>query len=75
MSRVEEEGDWSLFDPVDVPTLNNLCGVAFSEEYRRLEHTVTPLHKVKARDLWLRVLQVQAETGSPFIMYSDSING
>ena len=75
MVRVDLGHKWSLFDPSDVPSLFDVYGNAFTTEYRRLEAKVTPVRVVEARVLWLRILQVQAETGCPFVMYSDAING
>ena len=75
MERVRDEATWSLFDPADVPSLLGLHGDRFSQEYRRLELFVKPLARVAAREIWLRVLELQVETGGPFIMYSDAMNG
>ena len=75
MHRVRSDQKWALFDPLDVPSLEGLSGDAFAEEYVRLERSVTPMCVMPAREIWLRVLEFQVETGGPFILYSDAING
>ncbi|TFK87836.1 putative ribonucleoside-diphosphate reductase large chain [Polyporus arcularius HHB13444] len=74
MDRVQEDGIWSMFDPLDVPTLSGLHGDAFVSEYLRAERELCAIYVASARDLWLRIIQLQIEGGEPFILYSDSIN-
>ncbi|MEM7172984.1 MAG: ribonucleoside-diphosphate reductase subunit alpha [Pseudomonadota bacterium] len=33
-----------------------------------------PIRKVKARDLWIRILTARIETGEPYIVYGDTVN-
>lgn len=75
MRRVHEDKDWSLFCPGDVPQLIDLCGVAFDAEYERVEQAGLAKGTVKARDLWKDIILSQIESGGPFILYKDSVNG
>ena len=33
-----------------------------------------PIRKIKARDLWIRILTARVETGEPYIIYGDHVN-
>ncbi|MEO6801985.1 MAG: ribonucleoside-diphosphate reductase subunit alpha [Granulicella sp.] len=79
MERVEEEGNWILFSPDEVPDLHDLYGNAFAERYtfyeakaQRGEMRVT--RSVKAQDLWRRMLTMLFETGHPWITFKDACN-
>ncbi len=67
--------DWSLFDPTDVPLLQTSFGDDFTCAYEEYEQTVTPLERTGARDLWNVICRAQQESGTPFLMYQDTING
>ncbi|MGI1678707.1 MAG: ribonucleoside-diphosphate reductase subunit alpha [Cellvibrionaceae bacterium] len=79
MKRVFEEKDWTLFSPNDVPDLHDLYGTEFEtryEEYERLaaEGKIKPFKKVKALELWRKMLGMLFETGHPWITFKDSCN-
>ena len=78
MKRVFEEGDWTLFSPNEVPDLHDLCGAAFEQrycEYERLAADGKLLAKrVKAADLWRKMLSMLFETGHPWITFKDACN-
>ncbi|KAI9058880.1 alpha subunit of ribonucleoside-diphosphate reductase [Trametes sanguinea] len=74
MSRVEEGGMWSLFDPSDVPELLECFGHDFTATYMLLEDDDKALMTIPARDLWDRIVLAQMETGTPFMLYQDAIN-
>ncbi len=79
MKRVFEDGNWTLFSPNDVPDLHDLYGPAFEaryEEYeRQTENGALKLFKrVKAQDLWRKMLGMVFETGHPWITFKDSCN-
>ncbi len=40
MKRVQEQGDWILFNPSDVPDLHDLYGKKFEEKYIEYEALV-----------------------------------
>jgi len=74
MKRVREDGVWSLMCPVSSPGLADVWGDKFVEMYERYESEGKFVRQVKARDLWLKVLTAQIETGVPYILYKDSSN-
>lgn len=75
MLRTEEDQNWSLFDPADVPSLSSTYGDGFAAEYKEYEQSGTAVAVVSARDLWGAICRAQEESGVPFIMYQDAING
>lgn len=75
MRRSEDGLDWSLFDPVDVPSLSSTYGDAFAVQYESYEVSGCAVSVVPARELWAAISKAQEESGVPFIMYLDAING
>ncbi len=75
MQRLRSKESWSLFDPLEVPLLLTTTGAAFTTAYEEYERTVVPLERVPSRDLWNVVCRAQQESGTPFLMYQDNING
>ena len=79
MKRVFEDGDWTLFSPNDVPDLHDLHGSAFETRYLNYEALTQTgeleLYKrVKAQDLWRKMLSMLYETGHPWVTFKDSCN-
>lgn len=79
MKRVFQEKDWTLFSPNDVPELHDLFGLAFEEKYEEYEAKaesglLKPSKKVKALDLWRKMLGMLFETGHPWITFKDPCN-
>ncbi len=75
MKRVEENGDWTLFSPSDVPELHHIYGKEFEKKYRAYEkNPPRSARKVKAADLWKKALTMLFETGHPWITYKDPCN-
>ena len=79
LQRVEAGGDWTLFSPNEVPDLHDLYGVAFAAAYRGYEAAadrgeIRVFKRVKAVDLWRRMLTVLFETGHPWITFKDACN-
>ncbi len=74
MERLASDGQWSLFDPADVPGLLTTHGGSFTAQYEEYVRTVEPVAVVRARDLWGTICRAQQESGGPFLMYQDSIN-
>ena len=65
---------WSYFCPDDCPGLSDVYGEAFRELYERYEREGRARKQVKARDLWLKILDSQMETGTPYILFKDAVN-
>ncbi|MFB2538385.1 MULTISPECIES: ribonucleoside-diphosphate reductase subunit alpha [unclassified Acinetobacter] len=78
MQRVIENGEWTLFSPSDAPDLHDLTGHAFATryaEYEALAEQKQILHKkVRAQDLWRKMLSMLFETGHPWITFKDACN-
>ena len=79
MKRVFTDGDWTLFSPNDVPDLHDLFGKAFEaryEEYEQLcrEGKMRLFKRIKAQDLWRKMLGMLFETGHPWITFKDVCN-
>ena len=75
MKRVLEDGIWTLFDPYDVKELTNLHGEAFEKRYLELENDESILkERLKAKDLWKKILTSYFESGTPFICFKDNAN-
>jgi ribonucleoside-diphosphate reductase alpha chain len=98
MRRVEEDGEFTLFDPKSVSILSELYGKQFDDFYeacetlsqgkesdeadRKIKEKFPTFDKgflknskrIKARDLWDRILASQIETGTPYMLYKDAAN-
>jgi len=79
MERMEANAEWTLFSPNEVPDLHDLFGRAFKdryEEYERLadEGKITLFKRVKAVELWRKMLGALFETGHPWITFKDPCN-
>lgn len=74
MEKVQRDEDWCLFSSNDCPGLSDCWGNAFNELYFEYEKEQRYIKRVKARDLWFRILTCQIETGTPYLLYKDSCN-
>jgi ribonucleoside-diphosphate reductase alpha subunit len=74
MTRVKANEEWSLFCPDECPGLSDVYGDEFDALYARYEAEGRHRSKVKARDLWFRILDSQMETGTPYLCYKDAVN-
>ena len=79
MRRVMEGGDWTLFSPATCPDLHDKFGIAFEEAYTAYEAKadrgeIKLFKRVKATDLWRRMLSMLFETGHPWITFKDACN-
>ncbi|MBC8369571.1 MAG: ribonucleoside-diphosphate reductase subunit alpha [Planctomycetes bacterium] len=74
MRRVKEGGEWSLFDPKDVPHFVDIFGEEFDKEYARAEEAGLAKETVPARDLYSRMMRTLAQTGNGWMTYKDSCN-
>jgi ribonucleoside-diphosphate reductase alpha chain len=79
MKRVSEDGDWTLFSPSDVPDLHDLYGRAFEERYNAYEEQTQNgqmklFRRIKAQELWRKMISMLFETGHPWITFKDTCN-
>jgi len=75
MRRVQEDDIWTLFDPYDCKELTTLHGEEFNKKYEEFEQDETLVkEKVKAKNLWKKILTSYFESGSPFLCFKDNAN-
>lgn len=79
MKRMFEDQEWTLFSPHDVPDLHDLFGKAFEERFEEYEQMaangeIKLFKKVRALDLWRKMLGMLFETGHPWITFKDACN-
>jgi len=79
MKRVRDDGDWFLFSPDEVPMLLETFGSAFEANYASYEMLANKgeiklFKKMKARDLWRKMVTMLYETGHPWITFKDPSN-
>ena len=74
MERVEQDWQWSLFDPKKVPHLVDLYGDDFREAYLAAESDGLYEEQVPARQLYSRMMRSLAETGNGWMTFKDSSN-
>ncbi|MHB9021537.1 MAG: ribonucleoside-diphosphate reductase subunit alpha [Halothiobacillus sp.] len=79
MQRVMEDSDWTLFSPADCPDLHDLTGKAFEKTYLGYEARVDSgsfknYRRIKATNLWRKMLSMLFETGHPWITFKDPCN-
>lgn len=79
MKRVMENGEWTLFSPVDTPDLHDKFGAEFEAAYVAYEAKAATgqlkLHKkLPAIQLWRKMLTMLFETGHPWITFKDACN-
>ncbi len=74
MERVEQDWQWSLFDPKKVPHLVDLYGDDFREAYLQAENEGLYEQQIPARQLYSRMMRSLAETGNGWMTFKDSSN-
>jgi len=79
MKRVFEDKDWTLFTPNDTVDLHDLYGAAFEAryvEYEKMadEGKLSVFKRLKAQDMWRKMLGMLFETGHPWVTFKDPCN-
>ena len=74
MERVHTNSKWSLFCPDRTPGLDDCYGEEYKKLYLDYESKNLYVKQINARDLWIKVLDSQMETGTPYMLYKDSVN-
>jgi ribonucleoside-diphosphate reductase alpha chain len=79
MKRLREDGDWTLFSPDETPELHHLYGKKFEAKYAEYEAKaargeIALWKRVKARDLWRKMITMLFETGHPWMTWKDPSN-
>lgn len=79
MKRMLADQDWTLFSPEETPDLHHIYGKKFEERYEHYEElaasgSIRLFKKIKAKDLWKKMLSMLFETGHPWITFKDPCN-
>ncbi len=79
MKRVREDGQWTLFSPDEAPLLTETYGKQFEEVYTAYEAAadrgeIKLFKRMKAADLWKKMLGMLFETGHPWVTFKDPSN-
>lgn len=74
MRRVKDNAKWTLMCPDTARGLQNVYGTDFDELYVQYENSGLGRETVDARELWMRILDSQMETGNPYLLYKDACN-
>lgn len=74
MKRVENNGSWALFSPNEATGLSDVYGDAFEDLYTKYEAEGKARQTIPARDLWNHIIDVQVETGTPYMLFKDAAN-
>jgi len=74
MKRVEGNEEWTLMCPNECPGLFTHHSGEFEALYLKYEAEGKGRKKVKARELWEKILESQIETGTPYMLYKDAAN-
>lgn len=74
MERVELDENWTLMCPHECSGLTETYGEEFRNLYTKYENEGKGKKTLKAREVWNKILESQIETGTPYILYKDSIN-
>lgn len=74
MKKIEKDEDWYLMCPHQCCGLSELYGQSFEILYESYVSEGKFLKKMKARELWFKILDSQMETGTPYMLYKDACN-
>jgi ribonucleoside-diphosphate reductase alpha chain len=79
MKRAQADAEWTLFSPDEVPELTETYGDVFEKHYEHYEKLaqegkIKIFKKMKARDLWRKMITMLYETGHPWITFKDPSN-
>ena len=79
LKRVIEDKEWTLFSPDETPDLHDLFGKEFESRYNDYETRadngeITNFKRLKAKDLWRKMLGMLYETGHPWMTFKDAAN-
>ena len=77
--RVKEDGDWYLFSPSDTRDLHELYCDDFDKKYKAYckkadKGIIDNFRRIKAKDLWKKMLRTLFETGHPWMTFKDNAN-
>ncbi len=79
MKRVRDDKEWTLFSPDETPDLHHIYGANFEKRYEHYERLaeqgkIRLFKKVRAKELWKKMIMMIFETGHPWMTWKDSCN-
>jgi ribonucleoside-diphosphate reductase subunit M1 len=74
MKQVDCDGDWYLMSADTCPGLSDVYGDEFDALYWSYVKQKNYSSVVKARKVWMAIMDAQIETGTPYIGFKDHIN-
>ncbi len=74
MKRIKNDDFWYLCCPDKCPGLSDVCGNDFVNLYNKYITNENYDIKIKAREIWFKILDSQMETGTPYLLYADACN-
>lgn len=74
MQRVKDDAMWTLMCPHECPGLSDAVGEDFVKLYTKYETDGKGREQMKARDLMVKIIESQIETGTPYMLYKDACN-
>jgi ribonucleoside-diphosphate reductase alpha chain len=77
--RIQEGGEWTLFNPDEVPGLHDAYGHTFDALYAEYERKadageIRVWRRLNAKELWKKWLTALHETGHPWVTFKDPAN-
>tara|TARA_Y100000310_G_scaffold228973_1_gene231326 strand:+ start:2526 stop:4979 length:2454 start_codon:yes stop_codon:yes gene_type:complete len=77
--KIQKDEDWYMFSPSDAGELHELYGEKFDRKYKSYckkadAGEITNFKKMRAKDLWKKMLRSLYETGHPWMTFKDSSN-
>lgn len=74
MECVENNADWYLMCPNQSKGLEKVHSQEYTELYKKYISQGKYITKIKAQELWRKILLFQIENGLPYILFKDNIN-
>jgi ribonucleotide reductase alpha subunit len=74
MEAVKNDKYWYLMCPDVCQGLSETYGETFNKLYNSYVDDGKFTKKIKARELWFKILDSQMETGTPYLLYKDAAN-
>lgn len=74
MKRVQSGAMWSLMCPDKCKDLPGLYGDEFEARYLTYESEGKYVRQIPAKEVWMKMMESQIETGTPYMLYKDHVN-
>lgn len=74
MRRVESNSMWSLMCPNECRGLYDCWGPAFDKLYEQYESEGKCRRRIRAQELWTKIVTAQIEVGMPYMLFKDACN-